>query len=373
VFVDGNSPCAEAMTAPMNAPVYDRILLTRLKFIGDIVLTTPLLRSVRHAFPRAYIAYLGDAGAVPLLEKNPHLDEILAYDFRRPSWREQMRVVRELRRRRFDLVIDLFGNPRSALLSGLSGARVRVGPDRSGRGLLYTHRVKDDGVPKSAVAFHNQSLRAAGIEPLPDVRTEVILDDRERGDAAAILRADDARGPGIVGGRPLLALHPGATWPAKRWPAERFAQLAERFRTATGGDVVVTAGPGDTEAVAAVRSALSRPVKVLQGLPLRGLAAAMSCCSVVVSNDCGPMHIAVAVGTPTIGLFGPGEEDIWFPYLPVDNHRALRQDVPCHPCHLDFCNRTGDGYMECMKKLEVEEVTQAVLKALERKNSPPIR
>ena len=76
------------------------------------------------------------------------------------------------------------------------------------------------------------------------------------------------------------------------------------------------------------------------------------------------MHIAAAVGTPTIGIFGPGEEQIWFPYAPHQGHRALRKDVPCHPCHLDFCNRTGDGYMECMKLLSVEEVALAVGVAL---------
>jgi ADP-heptose:LPS heptosyltransferase len=76
------------------------------------------------------------------------------------------------------------------------------------------------------------------------------------------------------------------------------------------------------------------------------------------------MHIAAAVGTPTIGLFGPGEEDIWFPYDPAKGHRALRKDVPCHPCHLDHCNRTGTGYMECMQLLTVDDVAAAVDGAL---------
>jgi ADP-heptose:LPS heptosyltransferase len=76
------------------------------------------------------------------------------------------------------------------------------------------------------------------------------------------------------------------------------------------------------------------------------------------------MHIAAALRVPTIGVFGPGEEDIWFPYNEADGHAALRKDVPCHPCHLDFCNREGDGYMECMKRLTVEEVFAAVRKAI---------
>lgn len=111
-----------------------RILVTRMKFIGDVVLTTPVIRSLRHAFPDAYIAYMGDAGAVSLLEQNPHLNEIIPFDFSAPTLLEQPRVAWLLRRRKFDMVIDLFGNPRSALLTRLSGAPVRVGLDRPGRG-----------------------------------------------------------------------------------------------------------------------------------------------------------------------------------------------------------------------------------------------
>lgn len=96
-------------------------------------------------------------------------------------------------------------------------------------------------------------------------------------------------------------------------------------------------------------------------LPLRHLAAVLSRASAMVSNDCGAMHIAVAVGTPTIGIFGPGQDDVWFPYTKKyygegSPHRALRKDVPCHPCHLDVCTRTGDGFMECMRLLGTEEV-----------------
>ncbi len=123
-------------------PPYDRILLTRMKFIGDVVLTTPVIRSVRNAYPGAFIAYMGEREAVSLLEGNPCLDDIIPFDLSRPSVLEQTRIALLLRRRRFDLAIDLFGNPRSALVTRLSGARVRVGPDRKGRGRLYSIRVQ---------------------------------------------------------------------------------------------------------------------------------------------------------------------------------------------------------------------------------------
>jgi lipopolysaccharide heptosyltransferase II len=346
------------------AATYRRILITRMRFIGDIVLTTPVIRSVRAACPGAFIAYMGDRNAVTLLEGNPFLDEIIPYDYARPGIFEQARVGFLLKRKKFDIAIDLFGNPRSALLVRLSGAPIRVGPDRRERGRLYTLRVADDGAPKTAVEFHNRYIAAAGIPPLA-TGTELFLSENEKRDAASYLRwacAEDFR----TAGRPLVGIHPGATWPAKHWLPERFAELADTLRAKLGAHVILTSGPGDTGTVSLVRSrAVSAPT-ALNVLPLRQLAAVISCCSVFVSNDAGPMHIAAALGVPTVGLFGPGEEEIWFPYDRSGGHTPLRKDVPCHPCHLDVCTREGDGYMECMKLLSVAEVFAAVERALSR-------
>lgn len=332
-----------------------RILLTRMKFIGDIVLTTPAIRSVRNAFPDAHIAYLGDRSAVSLLEGNPCLNEIVPFDYSRPSVLEQARVARALRRRRFDLAIDLFGNPRSALLTWLSGARERIGPERKGRGRFYTVQVADDGRPKTPIQFHDQYLRAAGITPSAK-QTELYLTDDERRDARIYLQWLDHETSPLDLTKPVIGLHPGGTWPAKRWIPERFAVLAEMIRAKLGAQVILTAGPNDEETARLVLAASAADIKVLRGLPLRQLAAVLSHFRGFVTNDCGPMHIAAALGVPTIGLFGPGEEEIWFPYQKEQGHVALRMDVPCHPCHLDLCNLEGDEYMKCMKLLTVEQV-----------------
>jgi lipopolysaccharide heptosyltransferase II len=344
---------------------YRRILITRMRFIGDIVLTTPVIRSVRAACPDAYIAYMGEGNAVSLLEGNPFLDEIIPYDYARLGILEQGRVGFLLKRKRFDLVVDLFGNPRSALLTRLSGARVRVGPERKGRGRLYTIRVADDGKPKTAVEFHNQYIAAAGIPPVA-TKTELFLTEEERRDAASYLRWVCGQGKPLDPARPVVGIHPGATWPAKKWLPERFADLADTVRSKFGAHVIITAGPGDAEAVSAVGAGAVSAPSILSVLPLRQLAAVISCCNVFVSNDAGPMHIAAALGVPTVGLFGPGEDSIWFPYDRSAGHTPLRKDVPCHPCHLDYCNRGGEGYMECMKLLAVADVVTAVGRALSR-------
>lgn len=345
---------------------YSRILLTRMKFIGDVVLTTPVIRSLRNAFPDAYIAYMGEKNAVSLLEHNPHLNEIIPFDFSTPTLIEQPRVSWLLRRRKFDLAVDLFNNPRSALLTRATGASVRVGAERKGRGKLYTIQVRDDGQPKTAIEFHNQFIRAAGVEPTAS-HTEIFLTEDEKREAKIYLQWLDYENNPLDPTKPIVGIHPGATWPAKRWLPERFAELADMIAAKLGTQIIITAGPNDDDVVRQVVQHSFVNIKVLRSLPLRQLAAIISHCAAYVANDNGTMHIAAALDVPTIGIFGPGEENIWFPYSTEEGHAALRHDVPCHPCHLDFCNREGNDYMACMKLLGVQDVLGRVENAMRRR------
>lgn len=334
-----------------------------MKFIGDVVLTTPIIRSVRNAFPNAYIAYMGEKNAVSLLGGNPNLNDIIPFDFSRPTIIEQPRVAWLLRQREFDLAIDLFNNPRSALLMRATGANVRVGAERPGHGKLYTVHVRDDGKPKTAIEFHNQFIRAVGIEPTSD-KTEIFLTDDEKREARIYLQWLDYQNSPLDVTKPIIGVHPAATWPAKRWLPERFAELADLITAKLGAQVILTAGSNDAEVVRAVMDRSIANIKVIQNLPLRQLAAIISLCGAYVANDNGTMHISAALRIPTVGIFGPGEEDIWFPYHADEGHAALRRDVPCHPCHLDICNRSGDLYMECMKLLTVTDVFETLKTSL---------
>lgn len=337
---------------------FERVLLTRLRFIGDVVLTTPIIKSVRQAFPDAYIAYLGELPAVSLLEGNPYLDELLTYH-PNSTFIKRLSIYPLLRKRGFDLAIDLFCNPRSALLTYATGAGVRVGAALRSRSRLYTDRVTDDGKAKSAVDFHAQYLQAVGI-PLVSRQTEIFLSEEERREARIYLQWQ-----GIDFERPVVGLHPGASWPAKMWHAERFAELADLLIAKLGAQVVITEGPEERQLIEEISHRCVGGIKVLHVLPLRQLAAVLSFFQVYVANDSGPMHMAAAVGTRTVGIFGPGEEDIWFPYNRQDGHLVLRKDVWCHPCHLNSCDKEGDEHMKCMKLLETQEVFDAVRERIE--------
>lgn len=349
----------EMLSSTSASNSYQRILLTRLRFIGDIVLTTPMIRSLRKTFPNAYIAYLGEKEGVSLLQHNPYLNEIIPFDVTKKNPFYQLKIFKTLREKKFDLVIDLFGNPRSALLSYITGAPVRVGGDFSTRRKLYTVRVKDDGIRKTAIEFHFQFLRALGVSP-DGTKTEIFLTEDEKREAKIFLHWND-----IDLSKPVVGLHPGATWPAKFWVKERFTHLADLIAGKLNAKVLITQGPKEENLVSEISQRCVSNIVVLPVLPLRQLAAVLYHLNIYVANDSGPMHIAAAVGTKTIGIFGPGEEDIWFPYSRAEGHLALRKDVPCHPCHLDVCNRPGDLYMECMKLLSVEEVFEAVKERVE--------
>lgn len=330
-----------------------RILLTRMKYIGDVVLTTPVIRSVRERFPDAYIAYMGDKKAVSLLEHNPHVDEIIPFDFSRPTIFEQPRIAWLLLRRKFDVVVDLFSNPRSALLTYFSGAPIRIGKNVKGRGRFYTHRIDAGSTMESAIDFHYRYVRPLGVEAAHR-KTEIFLTDDERREARIFLQWQ-----GVEGGKPVIAVHPGATWPNKMWLKENFAGLINRTIGNLSAEVILSLGPEDEDLGSYFKRECPR-ARVFPVLPVRQLAAVLSHCSVFVSNDCGPMHIGVAVGAKTIGIFGPEPEQVWFPYDVDDGHLAMRKDIWCSPCRITKCFRQREEYLECMKLLGVEEVFQEV-------------
>ena len=287
-----------------------RILISRMKFIGDVVLTTPIVHAVRESYPDAYIAYLGEKQAASLLINNPYLNEVISFDFSKPTIFEQTRVIVQLRKRKFDVFVDLFSNPRSAFLARASGAPIRIGKEAKGRGKLYTHRIVDDGKPKTAIQFHYQYVEPLGVKPTW-WKAEIFLTEDEKREARNYLKWQD-----VDVDKPVIGLHPGATWPAKMWQWEKFADLVDLINAKFNVHVVVTQGPNDKSLAEQISKRAVGNVTILPLLPLRQLAGVLSQFQLYVANDSGPMHIAVAVGTKTIGIFGPGEENIWFPYSP---------------------------------------------------------
>jgi ADP-heptose:LPS heptosyltransferase len=327
--------------------------VSRLRFIGDVILTTPVVHALRKHFPDAKISYLAEKPYHSLLFHHPDVDQVFGFDSR--SLRNQACTIRDLLRIPFDVAIDLFGNPRSAWLAFMSGARYRIGGDFRGRKAFYTHKIRDDGKPKSAIDFHLEYLRPLGIEI---ERSEPHIEVTEEETALAWNYLEKE---GFSRNETIIGVHPGATWPAKKWPGEKFAGLANRLVTELGVKVLFTTGVGEEDLVGAVIKECSFPTASPIVLTLRQLVALIKVIHLFISNDTGPMHIAPAVGTPCIGIFGPGEPEIWFPYKSSLRHRFIHAELECSRCHLDYCDR-----MDCMKAITEDDVFDVVVQLLQK-------
>ena len=199
------------MSNPTNISLNEiqSVLVSRLRFMGDVILTIPLIHAIRKNRPDIRITYLAESPYHSLLENHPDVNSVLSYDPN--SLMSQMRLLRQMIKTHFDLSIDLFGNPRSAWFSFLSGARYRIGGDFRGRKMFYTHRIRDDGKSKSAIRFHLQYLKPLGIsESVSDPALFLTEEEIHWGEKYLQEQGYDLK-------KRIIGIHPGASWPAKRW------------------------------------------------------------------------------------------------------------------------------------------------------------
>jgi lipopolysaccharide heptosyltransferase II len=329
-----------------------KILVIKLRAVGDVLLSTVVLRSLRAAFPAARIDFMTEPPAVGLLEANPDITGVVVYDRGR---RNAVRYLADVRRSRYDLVIDLFGNPRTALLAFVSGAPHRVGFDFRGRRYAYTILVQPRGSHVHNTQFNLDALEAFGI-PVVDRSVPFHIPPEDSQYVDEFLGARFAKGASLVG------LNFGGGWYTKRWGLDRFAALADRIVERFGVGIVLPWGPGQIAEAEEVSRKMLREAFIPPSTNLRQLGALLRRCAFVVSNDSGPMHIAAAVGTPVLGIFGPTNPLLQGPY--GDNHVVVRREgLECLGCNLTKC---PIGH-PCMKDLSVDMVWAGVEEVI-RKN-----
>lgn len=327
------------MTAPITLGAGDRVLVTRLNYLGDVVLSLAMVDALRRAYPEIEIDYLTRDPAASLITPDPRFARVLVW---RDGVRAALSMVATLRSRRYRAAVDLYSNPRSAWLSWLSGAPVRIGGNRRGRRLLYTHRVQPPaGTP--VIDVFMEYAKPLGVNG-PSAKPVLAISARERDEAEAHL---EHAGAAAAMRTPRIGVHPGGKWSVKRWPAAHFAELVDRLEKA-GARVVVFTGPderGATDEV--IRRVTTSPAR-LEPLDIRATAAVISCLDAMVACDGGIMHTSVATGTPTVGIFGSSQSSVWFPYQGFGPYRAAQIDVPCRPCHQHVCPL---GHTRCLNEL----------------------
>lgn len=278
-----------------------RILVTQLRRLGDVVLTTALLPDLRRAFPEAAVDFLVGDRAAPLLEHHPLIGERIIYD--RAGATRSWRAVRA---RRYDWVIDPQSSPRTAPLALVSGAPVRAGFGVRGWGWVYTHRLPRAGRPTEYVARERQRLlEMLGVQIAP-ARTSLSITLEERARGRALL---ESRGIQLSG--PIVALVLSAGESNKEWPPEHFGALVQAL-AADGVRAVAFEMPGDAEKLARATAVSPRLVNVATPA-LRDFMGALIACDLLVSADTGPAHIATALGVSRVTIFGPEPPAAWTP------------------------------------------------------------
>ena len=338
------------------------ILVIKLRYIGDVLLATPVLRALRERFPDARITMAVNPGTEDMLRWNPDINDVLVVS--RGGLAAQIRFLREIRRRRFDCVIDLTDSDRSAILAGFSGAPDRVGfnEEHRWRGLLYSSTVKVKADVVHRVDQDLEALRLFGIEPKA-VPLALFTSAQDQEEATRLLEDIGAREPSSGPSRPLVMLQPGARYWFKAWPAERFAELADRLAEAFHCTVLIGGDAGDQKLAQAIRAqARSGPVNLAGRTALLQYAAVLKRCVLFVGNDNGPMQMAGALGVPIVALFGPSDPAVWGPR----NGKAevLYKGLDCRRCFHPTCERGPDN---CMRQISVDEAFAAACRLLARK------
>lgn len=350
------------------------ILLVRLRLIGDVVFTTPLIRALRRQYPAASITYVVEPLAEPVVQNNPHLTDIITVPHSR-GWRrlrDDLRLGAALRRRRFDLAIDLHGGARSAWLTRASGAATRIGYDISGRQWMYTRVVhRPRGLwPRHSVENQWDLLTA--------IDAQMAAPDRARDrvempvtDAARRSLSEQLRHAGIPAEAPLVVVHVSAGNPFRRWPESAFSALTAGLVSADERRwVLLTAGPSDQAAAGrviagahALAGEASRRIVNAERLSLSELRAVMDRASLFVGGDSGPMHIAATSDVPVVAIFGPTLPARSAPWRPL-HFPTISLDagpLPCRPCHQRHCI---PGDFRCLTRVTPSDVLDAATQLL---------
>jgi lipopolysaccharide heptosyltransferase II len=355
-----------------------KILLIRLRMIGDVVFTTPMPRALKRAFPDARLSYLVESDAAPVVAGNPHIDDLIVVARSRGLARlgADVALARRLRAARFDLVVDLHGGPRSSWLTWVTGAPQRIGYDITGRSWQYTRTVyrARELAPRHSVV--NQWDLLSAIDGWPAAPPDPARDAVEMPlDAAAERRIDDRlRVCQVDAQHSVIVIHVSAGNPFRRWPEPSFVRLVAALAGADSRRrIVLSSGPSDREAAdriaAAARAELGPATadRVLDfgEINLVELRALIARSALFIGGDTGPLHIAATTPAPVVGIYGP---TLSARSAPWRDPRAVTESVQlegleCRPCDQRVC---APGDFRCLTGIAADRVIAAAERALQQ-------
>jgi heptosyltransferase-2 len=341
-------------------------------FLGDTVLTLPLIAEIRRRFPVKKLALVCQPAGRELLRDHPAIDELIVDDKKGADrgWRGMRAKAAELKARRFTVAITPHKSLRSALLLALAGIPCRIGFRQSAGWFLFHHRAARDP------GRHDVERNLSVLEPL-GARIEDCVRALDLPVGAVVQDAvnDKLRALGVDGDRPIVGVNPGSVWPTKRWSAAGFAELILRLKQKLDCQVLLFGGVEDAAVIEDVQLRCAKIGVNLAGqIDLGEIGAAIGRCAVFVTNDSGPMHIAVARGVPTVAIFCATTPELgFFPYS--SNAIVIGRKLSCRPCASHGGRRCPLGHANCIRAVGADKVFESVWRLLTgercRYGSPP--
>lgn len=364
-----NAADRQSRLADLTRRSFDRILLVKPSSLGDVIHALPVLHGLRVRFPSAKIDWLIAASHTAMLEHHTELDELIVFDRRRLGRLgrslgvtcELVSFLRDLRSRRYDLVVDLQGLFRTGLFTRATGAPVRIGfrAAREGAWMFYTHHLGREAGDTHAVDRNYRVAELLGFEDVP-VTFHLPLSDEIRSQALELLRTH-----GIGDHEPLVVVAPGARWETKRWAPQRFAEAIDGYSARIDARTILVGSPDEVavcdQIVRACRSGSAGkpalPVNLAGGSTLACLTALIERSDMVLCHDSAVMHLGVALGRPLVCIVGPTNPGRTGPYRrPQD---VVRLELDCSPCYFRRLAQCPHDH-RCMADLQSEVIAEAV-------------
>lgn len=349
-----------------------KILIVNPFGIGDVLFSTPLLSNLKSAWPDSYVGYICNVRAKDVLYDNPAIDEIFVFekDEYKRLWQEAriscikklFAFIRQIKKRRFDIVIDLSLGHKYSLFLWLLGVKRRIGYNYRERGRFLTDKIDIEGYEKKPVAeYYLDLLRFIRIEPKQFALT-VTTAESDRAWAEGFLRDNGLREEDlIIGIIPAGGASWGRNFSYRHWPPESYAQLAERLLSELKARIIILGASSEEAICRNVENLIKgKVVNACGKTSLKRFAALLAKCGMVVCNDGGPLHVAVSQNVRTVSVFGPVDERVYGPYPPDAKHIIITQQVDCRPCYRRFKLPECPHQRRCIRDISAREVFDTI-------------
>jgi len=357
----------------------NKILIINPFGIGDVLFTTPVIKALRQQYPDSFIGYWSNSRVKPILESNSQINKV--FDISRGDLKKiyqesffkgislAIKLVWEIKREHFDICFDFSLDHRYSLLAKIIGIRQRIGFNYKGRGRFLTKRIDLAGYQeKHVVEYYLELLKFLNISVQDKSLYLAVLPETELKAKNIFASAGIEENDCVIGVAPGAGGSWGKDAAYKHWPALKFVQVADRLAAELKAKIVILGDESERKiAEVMVHAMRNKPIDLTGKTSLDILPAVIKNCNLLITNDGGPMHMAVALGVRSVSVFGPVSELVYGPYPEKRNHVVLKWDMSCRPCYKNFRMPVCENDRECLRQVSVDAVFDAVVKLLQEK------